>query len=78
MNPCNTGLSRMAAVIIALILTALGSGARAQAAVVADSVTRQPLPGATVFDSRGSAVGMCGADGRLPYIPAAAYHVTVR
>lgn len=78
MKSYDIGLARRAAVIIALILTALGLTTMAQAVVVADSVTRQPLPGATVFDSRGSAVGMCGADGRLPYIPATAYPVTVR
>lgn len=42
MKPYDIGYSRMAAVIIALILTALGSVEMAQAAVVADSVTRQP------------------------------------
>lgn len=47
-------------------------------AVVADSVTRKPLPSASIFDLRGRAVGICGSDGVIPYIPASSYPITVR
>lgn len=46
--------------------------------VVADSVTRRPLPGASVFNSHGSLIGITSAGGKSPYIAPSAYPVTVR
>lgn len=47
-------------------------------AVVADSISHQPLPNASVFDRHGKFIGSCRAGGKLPYIPAADYPVTIR
>ncbi len=46
--------------------------------IVADSATHQPLPGATVFDSKGNGVGICNAYGRMPHIPVGSYPLTLR
>lgn len=46
--------------------------------LVADSLTRTSLPGATVFDRHGKAVGVCDTDGRTPYIDENRYPLTVR
>ena len=46
--------------------------------VIADSLTRLPLPSASVFDCRGKAAGICDHAGRMPYIPAESYPVTIR
>ncbi|MBD5185853.1 MAG: carboxypeptidase-like regulatory domain-containing protein [Bacteroidales bacterium] len=46
--------------------------------VVADSVSRMPLAGASIFDHRGNALGMSGHDGRMPYVAVAAYPLTIR
>jgi len=47
-------------------------------AVVADYVTRSPLPSASVFDNKGRAIGVCNSRGRTPYIPEGCYPITVR
>lgn len=65
-----------AAATLLFLLTAIGAHARG--AVVADSVTRQPLPNAAVFDRHGRMVGSCGQDGSLPHVYASEYPVTVR
>lgn len=46
--------------------------------VVADSVTRLPLPGASVFNRHGSLIGITSARGKSPYIAPNNYPVTVR
>ncbi|MDE5795916.1 MAG: carboxypeptidase-like regulatory domain-containing protein, partial [Muribaculaceae bacterium] len=46
--------------------------------VVADSATRMPLPGASLFDCQGHGAGVCNANGRMPYISPSCYPVTVR
>lgn len=46
--------------------------------VVADSVTRMPLPGASLFDCQGHGVGVCDSKGRIPYISPGGYPITVR
>ena len=49
-----------------------------QRTVVADSLTRRPLPGASVFDRNGNALGIGAVNGSLPYIAPGSYPVTVR
>lgn len=46
--------------------------------VVADSLTREPLPSASVFDRSGKIIGIANRKGRLPYISPDCYPVTVR
>ncbi|MDE6383484.1 MAG: carboxypeptidase-like regulatory domain-containing protein [Paramuribaculum sp.] len=46
--------------------------------LVADSSTCEPLSGASVFTRSGAFAGMTGKKGRLPYIPAADFPITVR
>lgn len=69
---------RSAIVIPALVLTAISAAGAAPNAVVADSLTRRPLPGASVFDSRGNVVGICDANGVMPRLSPASYPLTVR
>lgn len=46
--------------------------------VVADEVTRKPLPGASVFDRTGAAVCISDSKGRLPSLRDSYYPITVR
>lgn len=46
--------------------------------VIADSVSRTPLPNASVYDSKGNAVAITDRRGKLPYIRPEAYPVTIR
>ncbi len=64
--------------IILLIATALKAAADTSYPVVADSLTRTPLASASIFDNRGSVIGMTNARGRAPHVPATAYPLTVR
>lgn len=52
--------------------------AQTRGVVVVDSLTRMPLPGASVFDHNGNAAGICGSNGRLPYISPDSYPLTIR
>lgn len=69
-----------ATVIIAVmaILSILPVRGQTRNAVVADSVSHTTLPGATVFDSRGNALGMTDSRGRIPYVSPGGYPITVR
>lgn len=51
---------------------------RSSYTVVADSLSRLPLPSASVFDCKGNLIGICNARGRTPYLHTAAYPITVR
>lgn len=53
-------------------------GAEARVVVIADSSTCQPLSGASIFTKSGTFAGMTGRKGRLPYIPASDFPITVR
>lgn len=46
--------------------------------VVVDSLSRKPLPYASVFDRHGRALGTCGADGTMPPAALSDYPVVVR
>lgn len=63
--------------LIFLVLVLFSVTAKGEA-VVADSMSHRPLPNASVFDRHGKLSGSCRSDGRLPYIPAADYPVTIR
>ena len=61
-----------------MFLTAAALRAATDCFVIADSARHTPLPNASVFDSRGKAIGMSDSKGRTPYIAPADYPVTVR
>ena len=63
---------------IALSLSALLTHGQTHSAIVADSLTRKPLPSASLFDHKGNAVGITNARGRMPLISRSSYPVTVR
>lgn len=68
-------------ILIFLVLVLFSVTAEGQTgcdAVVADSMSRRPLPNASVFDRHGKFIGSCRAGGKLPYIPIADYPVTIR
>ena len=68
-------------ILIFLILVLFSVTAEGQTgcdAVVADSMSRRPLPNASVFDRHGKFIGSCRKGGKLPYIPGADYPVTIR
>lgn len=67
-------------VLIILLLALWASGASGQPGhtVIVDSVTRMPLPSASVFDSGGKAICVSDSKGRLPYISPDRYPATVR
>ncbi len=71
-------LCRYAVVALVSVVPLLAMGGKAHNVVVVDSITRMPLSGASVFDRLGNAVGMCGSNGNLPYIPESGFPVTVR
>ena len=67
--------------IITLILcaaAALTATAHTRCFTVADSVSRRPLGGASVFDSRGNFTGITRSDGRSPYLQTSDFPATVR
>lgn len=71
----------MRAVWIWILLVAVcGAEASAgrRAVVAADSKTGATLPGASVFDREGRAIGMSDRRGRLPYVSPDCFPVTVR
>ena len=61
-----------------LMVAVLAVEGRQPVPVVADSATRSPLPGASIYDCRGKAVGKSDSRGRMPHIPQDSYPVTVR
>ena len=71
---------RMLRIIVLFILlpfSVLGVGGSVNM-VVADSLTRRPLPGASVFDRNGMAIGISNNKGRLPHISQESYPLTLR
>lgn len=65
-------------ILLFTLLAAMSAAGAATATVVVDSLTRQPLPGASVFSRRGNAIGTADSHGRLPYVPPGSSPVTVR
>ena len=66
------------ALLLVLVCALLSASAQSPYAVVADSTTRKPLPSASVFDRKGQAIGLTGADGTMPFTDWGSYPVTVR
>lgn len=64
--------------VISFSLLSLSVQAQGRRAVVVDSVSHQPLAGASVFSRQGNAIGMTDARGRLPHISARHFPVTLR
>ena len=64
------------AIVMEMALTAMYGAS--QRMVVADSLSRQPLASATVFDCNGHTIGVSSEQGRLPAIKPEQYPVTVR
>ena len=71
-------MNRYVLLFIALSLSALLTHGQTHSAIVADSLTRKPLPSASLFDHKGNAVGITNARGRMPLISRSSYPVTVR
>ena len=46
--------------------------------VVADSISRLPLPNASLFDKKGNLLGICNSKGKSPYISASNLPVIIR
>lgn len=60
------------------VFTCFKAEGQTRTPVVADSATRMPLPGASLFDCQNHCAGVCNSNGRMPYISPAYYPVTVR
>lgn len=71
-------MNRYVLSFIALFLSAILTHGQTHSAIVADSLTRKPLPSASLFDHKGNAVGITNARGRMPLISRSSYPVTVR
>ena len=64
---------------VALFLSALcGVVVWGRSVVVADAETHEPLPGASIFDCRGRALGVSNQRGRSPLVDEANFPLTVR
>ncbi|MCM1032856.1 MAG: carboxypeptidase-like regulatory domain-containing protein [Odoribacter sp.] len=71
-------MSRLAVISLMIAVAVFKAAAQCHGVVVADSLTGSPLPGASVFDSKGNAIGVGNSAGRTPVIPGTAYPITVR
>ncbi|MDE5876460.1 MAG: carboxypeptidase-like regulatory domain-containing protein [Muribaculaceae bacterium] len=72
------GLKLYGVIILVFVLISFRVEGQTRTPVVADSITRMPLPGASLFDCKGHVAGVCNANGRMPYISQASYPVTIR
>ncbi len=63
---------------VMLAASVLVSARPGRAPVVADSLSRMPLPAASVFDCRGRLLGMSASDGSIPPAAPADYPLVVR
>ena len=71
-------MNRFVISLVCLCVTLAGFATQSRRLVVADSITRRPLPSASVFDSRGNLIGMTDRKGRVPYAAADTRQITVR
>ncbi len=71
-------MKRFSIVVLMLTLLVLAAEGRQHASVVVDSLSRTPLPYASVFGRDGKVAGTTGPDGRLPYVRTSDYPITVR
>lgn len=63
---------------MAFILSMLVAEGATRRAVIADSLSRQPLPSASIFDRHGNALGTTNGKGRIPYVSSSSYPLTIR
>lgn len=70
-------IKRMTLLFMLLAFSILGAEGRDNMIVV-DSLTRRPLPGASVFDRTGMAIGISNNKGCLPHISQESYPLTLR
>lgn len=61
-----------------LMLTVVCLHCFAGASIVVDSLTRQPLASASLFDNKGNILGLTDNKGRMPYVSSANFPVYIR
>lgn len=61
-----------------VLLSAIKMEGKAFDTYVVDSTTLTPLPGASIFDKQGNAIGISDNNGKLPYISAYSLPITIR
>lgn len=71
-------MQRCVLLVIIVLLFVVEANGRGSGQVVVDSATGQPLPGASVFDSRGKFVGVSSSRGVLPSLQESDYPVLIR
>lgn len=81
---CRITLCRLKTLCVILVIMTVGGWTPVEAlagetrTIVIDSISGEPLGGASVFDRKGGMLGTCSPKGALPFVPAGAYPVTVR
>lgn len=71
-------IARQSAATIALLAAMSAFSSVANATVVVDSLSNEPLPRASVFDCNGNMTATCSDDGTLPVVRSDKYPLTVR
>lgn len=71
-------MARKLLFVLAALTYAISATGSGRSIIVADSISGQPLPSASVFDNKGNAIGMTDRKGRLPYIASDNYPVIIR
>lgn len=71
-------IARQSAATIALLAAMSAFSSVANATVVVDSLSNEPLPRASVFDCNGNMTATCSDDGTLPAVRSDKYPLTVR
>ncbi len=71
-------MRRFLASVICLFLSFLFIEVSARRVVVADEQTHRPLPGASIFDNKGKAIGISDKNGSLPTVSSLCYPLTIR
>ena len=69
---------RLSLLTLLMCCSILMAESRRSSAIVVDSLTQSPLPGASVFDRHGNMMGISGANGRLPLVSEDGYPLTLR
>lgn len=69
---------RLLIVSIVLATTVITAGGKGRYAVIADSLTHSPLPGASIFNSNGTFIGISRQNGVVDCTTAADYPLTIR
>ena len=81
---CRITLCRLKRLCVILVIMTVGSWTSVEAfagetrTIVIDSISGEPLGGASVFDRKGGMLGTCSPKGALQFVTAGAYTFTVR